>query len=529
VSEPFDPYYQWLGIPRSEQPPDHYRLLGVARFESDPQVIRTAVEQRFAYLRTFQLSKYSDRAEQLLNEIAAAKACLLDPKRKAAYDARLEPVPSEKRIVPPPLPQRFESARPAVFEPVSPPQSRRLSREFKWRLGVCAAAAGLLLLVGAVLALGKWLTGDGGSQPPPAARATAEDVAAGENAAESRPREPQGQEHAVGNPTRSTPAAKPASKEPAAAAGHTEARGTRTGKPGEVVANSIGMKLVLISAGEFLMGTHSAEETAQAFAKYEVKVERFKDEQPQHPVRITRPFYLGQCEVTVAQFRQFVAETRYQTEAEKNQSGSFGYDPSTRIYERKREYTWRNPGFEQSNEHPVVHVNWNDAVAFCEWLSRRERRTYRLPTEAEWEYACRAGTTSLYSNGNDPERLVEIANVADASSRTRFPNLMNGILARDGYVFTAPVGRFRANAFGLYDMHGNVWEWCADWYAEGYYATSPAADPQGPDAGESRIFRGGSWGSMPDYYRSACRNGKWWSHFMRTSDLGFRVCQVLAE
>ena len=145
----------------------------------------------------------------------------------------------------------------------------------------------------------------------------------------------------------------------------------------------------------------------------------------------------------------------------------------TKKYQFNGKYSWRNAGFEQTDEHPVVNVSWNDAVAFCKWLSRKEGKTYRLPTEAEWEYACRAGTTTRYYSGDDPETLAKVGNVADATAKAKFANWKYTIKASDGYVFTAPVGQFTPNAFGLYDMHGNAWQWCADRYGKEYYAMSP--------------------------------------------------------
>ena len=153
----------------------------------------------------------------------------------------------------------------------------------------------------------------------------------------------------------------------------------------------------------------------------------------------------------------------------------------------------------------MVNVSWNDAVAFCKWLSKKEGKTYRLPTEAEWEYACRAGTTTRYYSGDDPETLAKVGNVADAAAKAKFPDWRWTIKANDGYVFTAPVGKFKPNAFGLYDMHGNAWQWCADWYGEEYYAKSPVDDPTGPDTGDFRVLRGGFWGGWPNYTRSATR------------------------
>ena len=162
-------------------------------------------------------------------------------------------------------------------------------------------------------------------------------------------------------------------------------------------------------------------------------------------------------------------------------------------------------GFEQTDEHPVVNVSWNDAVAFCKWLNRKEGKTYRLPTEAEWEYACRAGTTTRYYSGDDPETLAKVGNVADAALKAKFPDWQYTIKANDGYVFTAPVGKFTPNAFGLYDMHGNAWQWCTDWYGAEYYARSPIDDPTGPDSGAVHVLRGGSWFVRPFFSRSATR------------------------
>ena len=156
----------------------------------------------------------------------------------------------------------------------------------------------------------------------------------------------------------------------------------------------------------------------------------------------------------------------------------------------------------------MVNVSWNDAMAFCKWLSRKEGNAYRLPTEAEWEYACRAGTTTRYYSGDDPETLAEVGNVADATLfKAKLPGVKSSIKASDGYVFTAPVGKFKPNPFGLYDMHGNAWQWCADWYGAEYYAKSPVADPTGPDSGDGRVLRGGSWAVAPSGARSAVRYG----------------------
>ena len=139
-------------------------------------------------------------------------------------------------------------------------------------------------------------------------------------------------------------------------------------------------------------------------------------------MRITRPFYLGKYEVTVGQFRRFVDDSGYQTEAEKDGKGGWGWNETANKFEQAPRYTWREAGFEQTDLHPVVNVSWNDAVAFAEWLGKKEGKTYRLPTEAEWEYACRAGTTTRYFCGDDPEALAEVGNVADATAREKYPD-----------------------------------------------------------------------------------------------------------
>ena len=119
---------------------------------------------------------------------------------------------------------------------------------------------------------------------------------------------------------------------------------------------------------------------------------RYPDERPQHKVEITRPFYMGVSPVTRGQFAAFVDTEHYKTEAEVDGQGGFGFNAAAGKWEVNPEYTWRHPGFDQTDEHPVVTVSWNDAVSFCTWLSKKEGKTYELPTEAEWEYSCRAGT-----------------------------------------------------------------------------------------------------------------------------------------
>jgi formylglycine-generating enzyme required for sulfatase activity len=298
--------------------------------------------------------------------------------------------------------------------------------------------------------------------------------------------------------------------------------------PSRLITTSLGMNLVLIPAGSFDMGSPDSVKDAQ------------DDEKPRHRVRITRPFYLGTTEVTVGQFRRFIERTGYRTEAETDGKGGYGWNETKGTFEQDPRYTWRNPGFAQTDEHPVVNVSWNDAVAFCDKLSVLDGlklfdhnarspwdgEGYRLPTEAEWEYACRAGTTTRYQSGDDPETLAAVSNIADATARAKYSNWTWAIAARDGFVYTAPVGRLRANAFGLHDLHGNVWEWCWDWYDKDYYGQSPGVDPLGPShsAVRYRVIRGGCWLNVPRDVRSALRRGNVPGH--RDYGLGFRLAAV---
>ena len=297
--------------------------------------------------------------------------------------------------------------------------------------------------------------------------------------------------------------------------------------------NSLGMVFVRIPAGSFLMG--SAEPAATLARDYpSLERRRFDllaDEAPVHKVRIRRAFYLGQHEVTVGQFRRFVEASGYQPESEADGTGGYGYnpqyDPATTArgdaFEgRDPRYSWRNPGFAQNDDHPVVNVTWNDAQALAAWLSRTEGQHYRLPTEAEWEYACRAGTRTRYPHGDDPAGLTRTANTFDQAATPYWERWRAQALpGNDGHAFTSPVGSHAPNAFGLHDMLGNVWEWTADWHGDTYYARSPRNDPQGPATGTVRVRRGGSWHTWAFYARCSYRN--WNSPDTRYTLVGMRL------
>src|SRR4029078_5249553 len=211
----------------------------------------------------------------------------------------------------------------------------------------------------------------------------------------------------------------------------------------EVQANSIGLKLGHIPSGEFFMGgQESAEELCQAFASYERKPEEFSDEYPRHKVQITRPFWLGQCELTIGQFKKFIEATGYKTTAETDGKGGWGYDPKTGICSgRFPQFSWRNAGFPQTDDHPVLNVSWYDATAFCDWLSKQENRKYRLPSEAEWEYACRAGTATRYFHGNDPASLPKVARLMNALTDKKYADVQSQVhFLKPGESLTAQVG-----------------------------------------------------------------------------------------
>jgi formylglycine-generating enzyme required for sulfatase activity len=261
----------------------------------------------------------------------------------------------------------------------------------------------------------------------------------------------------------------------------------------EVMENSIGMKLVKIPAGEFEMGSDDTPtalrkagfDLPEAAGPWDAAV---APERPVHRVRITQPFLMGQTEVTQGQWRAVMESAPW---------------------------TGR-PSVVEGPNVAASYLSWDDAVEFCTRLTKLEQAAgklqgkwrYRLPTEAEWEYACRAGTQTRFSFADDEAGLEDhvwsVANMAFGA----------GASAQE-------VGRRRPNPWGLHDMHGNVWEWCGDWYDAGYYVTSPAVDPPGAATGSLRVIRGGSWTALPVRCRSSMRNAGSGSN--RDRGVGFRV------
>ena len=625
----FDPYHRWLGIRPEEQPADHYRRLALARFEDDPEVIRDAAERQMGHVRRYALGEHRKASQKILNELAAAKACLLDERKKAKYDEQLreritaaeeEPLPiAEPDADASPPPARIPAmavygGEPSAFSKTvsgSPTGRRHRDALGRWAspTGIGAAVAGACILIvlalwtvaqrrpnaGDTEAVGPNVAGltskppsaDGKPESPSAppkdtslafswalserddarlwidddAKRLPEDgdeplcfpvspgkhtvkverqgfepidvsdiqVSEGEstpvflrwhplpqeatvvfswppsertNAAlwiDGQPKsfaddgdvmlrfavtpathsirvEREGFKPIVFSDVRFTEgesrilslAWRPISTEPplavapfdeAQARRHQSTWADHLGLDVEIT-NSIGMRLALIPPGEFTMGSPKSDAKACVW------------ESPQHNVRITRPFYFGVYEVRQAEY--------------ENVMGT-------------------NPSYFKGADNPVEQLSWDDAVQFCKRLSAKEGRTYRLPTAAEWEYACRAGTRTRYSFRDDLASLKEYAWYMENSERKAHP-----------------VGERKPNAWGLRDMHGNVWEWCADWFDD-YYAVSPTNDPPGPEVGVNRVSRGGGWRLDAGYCRSANRYGV--SPSDRGYDLGFRVAR----
>jgi len=240
-------------------------------------------------------------------------------------------------------------------------------------------------------------------------------------------------------------------------------------QPSKEIAVTLGkgiqLEMVLIPAGEFLMGSPDSDKDAE------------NDEKPQHRVRITQPFHLGKYLVTQEQWEAVMGNNTSRFKGPKN---------------------------------PVEMVSWRDCQQFLDKLNAKPGSgggKFQLPSEAQWEYACRAGSTTRYCFGDNESRSGEYAwDGANSGKRTH------------------PVGEKKPNAWGLYDMHGNVWEWCQDWYDYRYYVISPVDDPTGPSGGGERVFRGGCWGDYIWHCRSAHRLGDWPG--AQRLNIGFRVARA---
>jgi serine/threonine-protein kinase len=266
--------------------------------------------------------------------------------------------------------------------------------------------------------------------------------------------------------------------------------------------------MVYVPEGIFTMGSDEGDPDAD------------DDEKPQHEVHLDA-FWIDRTEVTNAMFARFVDATGHETDAEKKGS-SWAVNPSSQEWEELAGADWQHPNgpstsLDGLDKHPVVHVSWNDAAAYCQWAGKR------LPTEAEWEKAARGTDSRIYPWGDtfDGRRL----NFCDVNCELGWADGEWD----DGHTRTAPVGSYRdgASPYGELDMAGNVWEWVADWYAGDYYTTSPDRNPQGPDSGERRVLRGGSWDDYRGRVRAASRSNA--SPSFSFDIVGFRCARSGSE
>ncbi|MDW8479728.1 MAG: formylglycine-generating enzyme family protein [Xanthomonadales bacterium] len=291
-------------------------------------------------------------------------------------------------------------------------------------------------------------------------------------------------------------------------------------RPGQVFRDRLqgggeGPEMVVIPLGGFRMGSPEREPN------------RRTNEGPQFEVRFARAFALSRAEITVAQFREFVRATGYQTDAERLGDSSV-YSEETGRIDKQRRISWENDyaGGRAEDEAPVVHVSWNDANAYAQWLARSTGLRYRLPSEAEFEYALRAGTTTAFPWGDgNPDRVLE--NVTGDQDRSATRRSWSVALPNygDGFWGPAPVRSFPPNPFGLHDMNGNVSEWVQDCWHDNYVRAPTDGRPWVNEGCNRRVVRGGSWASTPDQLRSAFRLGV--NADFRGARVGFRVAREL--
>ena len=267
----------------------------------------------------------------------------------------------------------------------------------------------------------------------------------------------------------------------------TSSSGNRT-----FTVNGVSFEMIAVKGGTFTMGATS-EQGSDAKS----------DEKPTHSVTLS-DYYIGKFEVTVAQFREFINETNYRTDADKDGS-TYIWNGSS--WEKRNGVNWKCDASGKmrgswEDNYPVIHVSWNDAKAYCEWLSRKTGQSFRLPTEAEWEYAARGGNKSRgykYSGSNSIDDVAWYT--SNSGSKTH------------------QVGTKSPNELGVYDMSGNVWEWCQDWYGD--YSSGSQYNPTGPSSGSYRVDRGGSWRSSAEGCRVSNRD--YYTPDNRDYNLGFRV------
>ncbi len=520
MPEAFDPYCSWLGIPPAEQPADYYRLLGISRFESSTEVIANAADRQIRHIESFKSGAQAKEAQSLLKKLEVARACLLDVEKKCIYDRAIRGTFAAENS--PPIavdPPQAHSQKVATGH--SRPRTRNPLVELaKILLGGIAG----LVIGNAILWYGFGMDVFGVMESPAGRATPLQPLAQSEADVQPKP-SPQVQNHldqasetklaepdirpvqvpeptitqskeavptvpveettaesddarAIPSPQESlteddTPPIAVAPFDAEQAHRHQQTWADYLGIPTEFT-NSVGMKFRLLPPGEFQMGDHRPDQPP-----------------PAHQVQLAKPCYVSVFEVT---------QSEYQEVMETNPSAYSKIGPQKDVVKNS-----------DTTRFPVENVSWLDANRFSEKLStkageRQLNRLYRLATEAEWEYACRAGTTSMFAFGDSLSNKQ--ANVGQGS-----PSLQQPLLG------PRPVGSFSPNGFGLFDMHGNVWEWCADWL--GPYPKDKSVDPVGPVIGEERILRGSGFVLDAMAARSANRNAE--PPEYHSGNLGFRV------
>lgn len=506
MSGDFNPYHQWLGIPKKNCPPTYYELLRISVDEQDRKVICMAVERQKEHMEQFHVGKQAKLAAKIVYELEEAELTLLNPDLRREYDKRMGLTKKQRSR----RQANSMSAPNGSNETVG--EDSGLLRQYS---GIVTVLAISFIIMAASVYLLPWqkIVFDKSSDKPQGAGQQKLEANVAKNAVESK------KETGPANSNRPSLLVAPFSKQQAETKQQEWASYL---KQNILETNSLGMKFIIIPPGEFMMGD-TEEEVIQAVELMTENVgepsdshkARMNSSKPQHEVVISKPFLMGTHELTQNLFRQFVEETNYQTDAEKDGKGGYGFLQGKQV--QAPQFLWNtNYGVDQPEVAPVINVSWNDATEFCKWLSTKEGKRYRLPTEAEWEYACRAGTTTMFSFGEELALVKEHAWFTENSLNVdeKYPH---------------PVMTKKPNPFGLFDMHGNVYEWCQDWYDESYYTTlagKKTVDPEGPITKRAnRVLRGGCWQRWSMDLKSSYRDRI--SPLNRNLNVGFRiVCEL---